>query len=103
MVAPHAGGAVPPRPARLFLADDILSGRVVLDANYPFRYICIGSIRYGTFGGPAEVRVGPGTAESNAAVDRLLSAVEILEAHGWELVNLYENGTQACLRHHPPQ
>jgi hypothetical protein len=84
------------RPARLFLTDDILSGRIAMDA-YPLRYICIGAISYGGFA-PEQIRVGPGSARSNAAVDQLLSTVELLESQGWELVSVYESGTQACLR-----
>lgn len=62
------------RPPRLFRADYVLSGQVRLE-GYPFRYIAL----------TAEGHLG------NQAFDVVLSAVELLETLGWELVNLTDN------------
>ena len=71
-----------PRPRRWFAAEDIVRGRVNLD-GYPGRYILLHPI-------PSD---GPqlswsGKQQSDAHADLLLSAVELLETRGWELVNL---------------
>jgi hypothetical protein len=82
----------PARPPRWFSADDILAGRVSLD-GYPFRFIWItGQPSEGfrvTFAGPsAQV----------ALVDRVLSAAELLETRGWQVVNFEQEGRVAYLR-----
>lgn len=88
-----------PRPPRLFVADDILTGRVQLD-GYPFRYIIIGpspspSQAFSTaFGG----RQG-----ANNMLDVILTAVEFLEERGWDLVSIDQGGTIAVMRRRPLQ
>ena len=81
-----------PRPPRWFAADDILSGRVSLDA-YPLRFIYVTAQ-------PSEgVRItlaGPATIA--AAVDRVLSAAELLESRGWQVVCFEQRGQVAYLR-----
>ncbi|MEV4136072.1 hypothetical protein AB0J72_28365 [Dactylosporangium sp. NPDC049742] len=83
----------PPRPSRVFRANDIATGRAVLD-GYPFRYIVIGpSMSFSTALGAA---VNP-SAGQNAMLDEVLTAVEYLETRGWELVSM-DQGFVACLR-----
>jgi hypothetical protein len=81
-----------PRPPRRFFSDDILAGRVSLDA-YPLRYVLVT---------PAPTTVLHGGMHFHPAllpeVDKVLAAVEHLEAHGWELVNLEQYGLVASLR-----
>ena len=81
-----------PRPPRWFAADDILSGRVSLDA-YPLRFIYVTAQ-------PSEgVRItlaGPATIA--AAVDRVFSAAELLESRGWQVVCFEQRGQVAYLR-----
>jgi hypothetical protein len=81
-----------PRPPRWFSADDILSGRVMLD-GYPLRFIYITAQ-------PSEgVRItlaGPATIA--AAVDRVFSAAEFLESRGWQVVCFEQRGQVAYLR-----
>jgi hypothetical protein len=60
-----------PRPPRLFEADEILNGQVRLD-GYPFRHIALSVRRHA----------------GNQAIDVLLSAVEMLDPLGWDLVNI---------------
>jgi hypothetical protein len=60
-----------PRPPRLFPADQLLSGQLRLD-GYPFRHIAI----------HGQGHLG------NAALDVVLSAVELLEPAGWDLINV---------------
>ncbi len=84
--------STPARPPRWFSDDDILAGRVSLD-GYPFRFIWItGQPSEGfrvTFAGPsAQV----------ALVDRVLSAAELLESRGWQVVNFEQDGRVAYLR-----
>ena len=79
-----------PRPPRWFVADDILAGRVNLD-GYPFRYLYVSitpSITTPFSGGDAYA----------ARVEALFSAVEVLETHGWEVVNFEMSGKVAYLR-----
>jgi hypothetical protein len=85
-------GAQAPRPPRLFVADDILSGRVRLD-GYPFRYILIGPSVSSSLG----VTFG-GRPATNALLDLVLSAAELLESQGWELVSVDHGGAMACVR-----
>jgi hypothetical protein len=81
-----------PRPPRLFVADDVLAGRVTLD-NYPFRYIVLGS------GITSALSAGfGGRSGANAMLDKVLSAAEVLEARGWEVVSVDHAGTMVCLR-----
>jgi hypothetical protein len=80
------------RPPRWFIADDVLSGRVSLD-GYPFRYIYISIAP--NVGVSAIFGGGPGYA---ARVDGVFSAVELLEARGWQLVNFDQGGQIAYLR-----
>jgi hypothetical protein len=81
-----------PRPPRWFIADDILSGRVNLD-GYPFRYIYVTAAPSEAIGS-----VFAGKAGFAAMVDRVFSAVELLEAHGWEAVNFEQDGRIAYVR-----
>jgi hypothetical protein len=60
-----------PRPPRLFRADHILSGQIRLD-GYPFRHIALSCQGHA----------------GNQGIDVLLSAVEMLESLGWELINI---------------
>jgi hypothetical protein len=85
MASPH-----PPRPPRLIVVDDVFSGRFQ-SQGYPFRYLVIGV-------GSSLSDVGFGRSGANNMIDRVLSAVEMLEAQGWELVNVDQGGTIACLR-----
>ncbi|MDG4788421.1 hypothetical protein O7626_21205 [Micromonospora sp. WMMD1102] len=83
----------PPRPARVFRANDILTGRVVLD-GYPFRYVVVGpNVSMSSLVGAAFDRA----AGENTMIDQVLTAVEFLETRGWELVNM-DQGFVACLR-----
>ncbi|BFU42337.1 hypothetical protein KRMM14A1004_05740 [Krasilnikovia sp. MM14-A1004] len=78
-----------PRPPRRILAEDVLAGRVNIDA-YPFRYMYLSV--------PTPIRPGSGRTEFDARVDVVLAAVEMLETRGWELVNLEELGQIAFMR-----
>lgn len=83
----------PPRPSRVFRANDILTGRVVLD-GYPFRYIVLGpAVSVSSMVGTAFNR----GAGENSMFDEVLTAVEFLETRGWELVSM-DQGFVACLR-----
>jgi hypothetical protein len=83
----------PPRPSRVFRANDILTGRVVLD-GYPFRYIVLGpATSVSSLVGTAFNR----GAGENSMFDEVLTAVEFLETRGWELVSM-DQGFVACLR-----
>ncbi len=82
-----------PRPPRIFEADDILSGRVSLDA-YPFNLIYL-VIDFSTFYG--DMNIHPGDLPR---VDVLLSAAELLESRGWQVVNVDSEGKLICLRRH---
>jgi hypothetical protein len=62
---------VVPRPPRLFSGEKILSGEINLD-GYPFRYVSIS---------------GAGSSY-DAQADMVLSAVELLETRGWQLVTI---------------
>jgi hypothetical protein len=76
-----------PRPPRLFTVDDVLEGRANLD-HYPVRYISLGTFAAAVLG----------TSGLNKQIDRMLTAVEMLESRGWELVTLEQNGRLAFLR-----
>jgi hypothetical protein len=80
-----------PRPPRLFTVDDVLSGRANLD-HIPFRYICV-SLAAG-----AALSSGLGRSGANTRLDQLLSAAEMLEQRGWELMTVEQGGTLAYLR-----
>jgi len=83
---------VQPDAPRLFVAGDILAGRVSLD-GYPFRHVCL--CPFST----SDVRPGRDTREEvDGRLDLLLSATELLETRGWELVNVDHLATIACLR-----
>lgn len=84
-----------PRPPRWFIADDILAGRVDLDA-YPFSFIYV-------TGSPREMLSAPraGRDAYHALVDRVFSAAELLEARGWQVVNFEGAGPQVYLRRPP--
>jgi hypothetical protein len=84
-----------PRPPRWFIADDILAGRVDLDA-YPFTFIYV-------TGPPNDMVSAPraGRAAYQALVDRVFSAAELLEARGWQVVNFEGAGPQVYLRRLP--
>lgn len=80
-----------PRPPRWFSAQDVLSGQVNLD-TYPFRFI------YMT-GNPSGGGIRVVTAsDQRANVDRVLSACEVLETRGWQVVNFEDQGKVAYLR-----
>jgi hypothetical protein len=86
---------VQPRPPRIFVADDILSGRVSLQV-YPLRYIYLTPSLSSIFqrgGAGYKVRTG-----NNGPADQLLSAIELLEVQGWEVVTIDIQGHVACLR-----
>jgi hypothetical protein len=81
------------RPSRVFRASEILSGQVALD-GYPFRYIIVLPAQpLGRLTGIA----GNRGAGENWTFDEVLTAVEFLEASGWELVSL-DQGFVACMR-----
>jgi hypothetical protein len=84
--------SAPQRPPRWFSADDILAGRIDL-TGYPFRYIWITAQPSQGF---RVTLAGPSTAA--AMVDMVFSAAELLEAHGWEVVNFEQDGKVAYLR-----
>ena len=77
------------RPPRLFRADEILSGRAVLD-GYPFRYVLIGPNASAAFG----VALG-GRSGANNMLDLVLSAAELLETRGWQLRPGWQRGLHA--------
>ncbi|HEX5598038.1 MAG TPA: hypothetical protein VFX61_18795 [Micromonosporaceae bacterium] len=81
-----------PRPPRIFRADEILTGRVVL-TGYPFRYIYITPSVLSHLAGGYRFATG-----NNGPPDQLLSAVELLETQGWELVNVDISAHLACMR-----
>ncbi|BFU46276.1 hypothetical protein [Krasilnikovia sp. MM14-A1004] len=80
-----------PRPPRIFEADDVLSGRVSLD-GYPFNliYLVISFAAY-----HADTRIHPSDLPR---VDVLLSAAELLETRGWQVVSVDSGGKLVCLR-----
>ncbi|MFG1603161.1 hypothetical protein [Actinoplanes sp. NPDC049265] len=80
-----------PRPPRLFEADDILSGRVSLE-QYPFNLIYLVIASSSFF---ADVKIHPSDLPR---VDVLLSAAEMLEDQGWEIVAVDSGGKLICLR-----
>jgi hypothetical protein len=83
---------VQPRPPRIFSADDILTGRVSLDA-YPFRYVYITPSPSSVFANMYRFRSG-----YNISADQVLSAVELLETRGWEMVTVDPSVHVACMR-----
>ncbi|WP_433530646.1 hypothetical protein ACQPYA_00390 [Micromonospora sp. CA-263727] len=83
-----------PRPPRIFAADDILAGRVSLDA-YPFRYIYITPSLSSVFSARSTYRFKTG---NNGPPDEMLSAVEFLETRGWEVVTVDVSGHVTCMR-----
>lgn len=74
-----------PRPRRFIRANDVLSGQWTGE-GYPFRYVVIWHNK--------EIV----TKVRNSMIDTVLSAVELLESRGWQLVTLDESMSQACLR-----
>jgi hypothetical protein len=83
-----------PRPPRQFAADAVLSGAVDL-RSYPFRMICVTSatrVVGSVFGGRGAVL---------NLIDVTMSAVELLESQGWELINFEQGGLTAYLRRGP--
>ncbi|BCJ59188.1 hypothetical protein [Micromonospora endophytica] len=83
-----------PRPPRVFAADDILSGRVSLDA-YPFRYIYVTPSLSSVFAGRFNYRLKTG---NNGPPDEMLTAVELLETRGWEVVTVDASGHVTVMR-----
>ncbi|MGC9670631.1 hypothetical protein ACNTMW_29310 [Planosporangium sp. 12N6] len=79
-----------PRPPRRVFAEDVLAGRVNIDA-YPFRYMFL------TTRTPIQV-VPYNRAELDVKVDTVLATVELLETRGWELVNFERLGHIAFMR-----
>lgn len=73
------------RARRMVPASDVLSGQWTTD-GYPFRYLVV------WHGKELMARA------RNAMVDTVLSAVEVLEDQGWELVSVDEAVSLACLR-----
>jgi hypothetical protein len=61
------------------MSHELLSGQVNLD-SYPFRLVSLiePGFRYSIMG----------ATQAYAPMDRLLSAVELLEDRGWELINV---------------
>ncbi|GAA2506295.1 hypothetical protein [Winogradskya humida] len=78
-----------PRPSRQFYAEDVLGGRIDLD-NYPFRYAFV------MIGDVSTVRAGH--AGLLHRMDVVFSAVEFMEARGWECLNVVDNGQVAYMR-----
>lgn len=87
---------LPPRPSRTFSSDDILSGRVRLH-TYPFRYICIILSTGDRFRRIATL----GSSMLNE-IDKMFSAVELLESQGWELVAVEQMGLVIFMRRRLP-
>ncbi|MFD1321166.1 hypothetical protein [Micromonospora sonneratiae] len=85
----------PQRPPRIFYCTDILSGRASLD-GYPFRYVLLRPPVSSVF------MAGPISGDAQVTVDQMLSAVELLETRGWELVNFEQGGLLAFLRRARP-
>ncbi|WP_261164504.1 hypothetical protein [Microbacterium sp. Marseille-Q6965] len=77
------------RPARMIPAKDVLEGRWTGD-GYPFRYVVVWHSKELV----ARYR--------NQMMDTVLSAVEVLEGRGWELVSVDEAVSLACLRRITP-
>ena len=71
-------------------ATDILEGRWT-STDYPFRYVVI-------WHGKELI-----AKARNRMMDTVLSAVETLEAEGWELVSIDEAVSVACLRRATPR
>lgn len=89
-----------PRPPRIFVANDVLTGRVSLH-GYPLRYIYLTPSFSSVWRkGSAGYRFGTG---NNGPADELLSAVELLESQGWEVVTIDIQGHVACLRRIAPR
>ena len=87
---------LPPRPGRIFSSDDILSGRVRLH-TYPFRYICLNQSTGDRFRTVAAL----GSSIPNE-MDKMFSAVELLESQGWELVAVEQMGLVVFMRRRLP-
>jgi hypothetical protein len=85
--------SAPARPSRVFRANDILTGRVVID-GYPFRYVVL---LPATSASRLAGTTGTHAVEENSMIDEVLTAVEFLETRGWELVGL-DQGFVACMR-----
>lgn len=83
-----------PRPPRIFVAADILTGRVSLD-GYPLRYIYITPSLSSVFSGQGGFRF---TTGNNGPPDEMLSAVEFLETRGWEMVTIDIKAHVTCMR-----
>ncbi|MBN1174577.1 MAG: hypothetical protein JXA67_20590 [Micromonosporaceae bacterium] len=81
-----------PRPTRVFTTSEVLSGRLSLQ-GYPFRHIYIVLPASAVFGGAFSWSKG-----NEGMVDQLLSAVEVVESQGWELVCIGQDGRMACMR-----
>ena len=81
-----------PRPPRIFTADEILSGQVTLD-GYPWRYICVGLSPSAALGTALSGRSG-----ADARLDQVLSAAELLEGRGWEVMSIDQGGTLVFMR-----
>ncbi|MFI5492774.1 hypothetical protein [Actinoplanes sp. NPDC051859] len=83
------------RPSRWFSAEDIVHGRINL-AGYPFRFIWINAAP------SSGLRVTFGHSGTAAMVDLVLTAAELLEAQGWQVVNFEQGGKIAYLRRVAP-
>lgn len=83
----------PARPPRIFTAGDIIHGAVSLD-GYPLRYIAIGPDPGASLTSLLHAR-----KRANMLLDMTLTAVEILENRGWNLVALDQGGMVAVMRH----
>ena len=68
-------------------ASDVLSGQWTTN-GYPFRYVVLWH------------RKELVARARNTMMDTVLSAVEVLEDQGWELVSVDEAVSLACLRRH---
>jgi len=85
--------STPSRPSRIFRANDILTGRVVLD-GYPFAYVVVlPATSMSSLVGTAAIS----PVKEHTMIDEVLTAVEFLESRGWELVGL-DQGFAACMR-----
>jgi hypothetical protein len=85
-----------PRPSRWFPPDDILAGTVNLD-GYPLRYIYISATPFLNAALNCAFRSNSPSPRVSSP-DEVMSAVELLEARGWDLVQFEQGGMIAYLR-----
>jgi hypothetical protein len=81
-----------PRPPRVFLAHDLLTGKISLD-NYPFNLIYL----IGDWSQIARNEYGLLRSQL-PTVDGLLTAAELLESRGWQVISSEGHGDMLLLR-----